>query len=104
MLTDMVKDAKVMVVGLALTAMAACTTTNHYYPAGDVVSSSDAKVEYTCESACENIIYICKCTTPTPENLKYCVEQDCGGKKESKIPWSQEKIEYTSKVLCKDAC
>ena len=102
----MVKDAKVMAVGLALTAMAACTTTNHYYPTPADGGSSDSQgeVEYTCETACKNIIYTCECTTPTTENLKYCIEQDCGGKKESKTPWTQEKREYLSNISCDKAC
>lgn len=56
----MVKDAKVMAVGLALTAMAACTTTNHYYPTPADGGGSETQGEvYTCETGAK--FYVDEC-------------------------------------------
>lgn len=57
----MVKDAKVRVLGIALTVMGCTTTVNHHYPApvGDGGSSDSSKVEYTCETGAQMFVDEC---------------------------------------------
>ncbi len=68
-----------------------------------VEGKTSSQAKYTCETACQKIIFDCNCSSAhTQKSYNSCVIDDCGGKNSIKGPWTQEKINYISSLSCQE--